>query len=350
MKTLLPSLFIISSLLLGRVAYPAALISDSPTDRIKVFYHKEDGTGWLAVLKGITTAIGVRETPSDALSKSVQDKSKVSVRLFNHEGVKAGDVLYVINDKNLIVARIEVKSVYYSKSFGYMLVGYGNLRLAQTGNRVIQRIEDQYSKYAYIYKSRGDYHQRMGDEAESISQYKKAIEMDRGNPEAHLVLGSLYLKSDLLQFAYREFQEAYANIGRLYDNEDRFELLKALAETRYREVYYTAIPDRLKKKYTDDGIRFAKEALAMYKDSKEINFYLGMFYFKSPEPSDKDARDLFMKVIELDPENVDAHVALSELYYRHRNKEKSRRYADEALRLDPANERARYLKQINEKE
>lgn len=347
MKTFLPS-FIAATLLFGSVVQGATLLSSSPTDRIKVFYHKEDGTGWLAVLKGVIIGMGARELPSGELAKSVQDKSKVSVRLHNHEGVKPGDILYAIDDKSLIVSKIEVKSVYYTKSFGYMLLGYGNLRLAKNGNRVVQRIEDQYSRYAYIYKSRGDYHQRMGDEGESITQYKKAIELDRGNPEAHLALGSIYLKNDLLQFAQREFQEAYTNIGRLYDSQDRFELLKSLAETRYRELYFTAIPDRLKKKYTEEGIRYAKEGLVMNKDSRELNFYLGMFYFRNPEPSDKDARNQFIKVIELDPENVEAYVVLSELYYKHRNKEKSRRYAEEALRLDPSNERAKYLKQLSE--
>ena len=349
MKTFLHALICVI-LLFDSAVQGATLISGSPTDRIKVFYHKEDGTGWLAVLKGVITALGTREAPSGELAKSVQEKSKVSVRLYNHEGVKPGDILYAIDDKSLIVSKIEVKSVYYTKSFGYMLLGYGNLRLAKSGNRVVQRIEDQYSKYAYIHKSRGDYHQRMGDEGESITQYKKAIELDRGNPEAHLALGIIYLKNDLLQFARREFQEAYANIGRLYDSQDRFELLKGLAETSYRELYFTAMPDRLKKKYTEEGIRYAKEGLAMYKDSRELNFYLGMFYFRNPEPSDKDARDHFIKVIELDPENVEAHVALSELYYKHRNKEKSRRYAEEALRLDPTNERAKYLKQLSEAE
>jgi tetratricopeptide (TPR) repeat protein len=256
---------------------------------------------------------------------------------------------FVINDKNLIMSRLMVKSVFYTQSFGYLMTGHGNFRLSLVGNRVVQKIEDENSKYAYIYRSRGDYHLSHGNVAEAKSQYQKSIEIDKGNPEAHISLGYIYLNDNLLQYAYREFMEAYKNIGRLYDNDDRYQLLKGMTETRYREVYNSTIPNKLKSQYICDGIKYGNEALQLYPSSKEINYFLGVFYYRNSDPSDSKARDHMLKVIEEDPGNIEPYIVLSELYYNHRNMDKASYYVDEALKIDPGNERARFIKQLTKK-
>lgn len=318
---------------------------------LKVFYHERDTAGWSAVLIGKLESIGMKEEyDKDDIAQSASDKSKASVRLFQSEGIRTGDEIFVINDKNLIVSRLEVKTVFKSLSFGPMLVGYGNLRLAKAGNRVVQRVEEQYSKYAYIYGARGDYYKATGDDGEAIKNYKKAIELDRGNPEAHLALGLLYLKDDMLQFAFREFSEAYKSISRMYDKEDRYTLLRSMAETRYREAYFTRIPGDIRTGYIKDGLRYAEQALAMYPDSREAHFYLGIFHYRNPDRSDVKARDHMLKVLELDPENVDACLILAELYYNHGNRKKARYFAEQALKIDGTNERARFIKKLAEQE
>ncbi len=318
---------------------------------LKVFYHEQDIGGWNAVLVGRLESIGTKaELEKDDITATAQDKSQATVRLYQAEGIRQGDELFLVNDRNLVVSRIIAKTLFKSASFGYMLVGYGNLRLARTGNRVVQRVEDQYSQYAYIYGSRGDYYRETGDDGEAIKHYKKAIELDRGNPEAHLALGLLYLKDDMLQFAFREFSESYKRIARLYDKEDRFSLLKSMAETRYREAYFTRIPGELRTKYIKEGIRYAEEALGVYPESKEAHFYLGVFNYRNPDRSDVKARDHLLKVLELDPENVDACLILAEMYYNHGNKDKARSFAEQAIKIDGTNERARYIKRLAEQE
>lgn len=318
---------------------------------IKVFYHEEDTAGWNAVLVGKLEAIGMKgEVDKNDITATAQDRSKATVRLYRAEGIRQGDELFVINERNLVVSRIEVKTMFKSSSFGHMLVGYGNLRLARPGSRVVQRVEDQYSQYAYIYRSRGDYYRETGDDGEAIKHYKKAIELDRGNPEAHLALGLLYLKDDMLQFAFREFSESYKRIARLYDKEDRYILLKSMAETRYREAYFTRVPGELRTRYINEGIRYAEEALAMHQESREAHFYLGIFHYRNPERSDVKARDHMLKVLELDPENVDACLILAELYYNHGNKARARYFAEQAIKIDGTNERARFIKRLSEQE
>ena len=208
---------------------------------------------------------------------------------------------------------------------------------------VVQRDSGDQSKYAYIYSERGDYYREIGQIGKAISFYKKAIELDKGYPDAHLSLGYIYLSDNLLNFAFQEFHEAYKEIGRIYDFEDKFLLLKGMVETRYKEAYYQTLPRKLQIKYINDGIKYSKEALNIYPESKEVNFYLANFYYKNPEPSDVLAKNQYLKVISLDPKNVESYIALAELYYKYKNIKKSQFYAEKVLKIDPSNERAKSI-------
>jgi Tfp pilus assembly protein PilF len=344
-KIIIIHLIIFFNVIIVDALYAAKLVMDpGEPEKTKIFYYNEDTTGWSAIIKGKVISLSMsEENTGNGITKDAQDKTKIGVRLYNAEGIKSGDMLFVISNNNFIIGRIIVKTVSYTRSFGHILIGYGNFQFVSIGDRVVQRVDEEYSKYAYIYKGRGDYYNERGETAEAITQYKKALETDKGNPGAHLALGYIYLRDNVFQFAFKEFLESYKNVGRLYDNEDKYLLFKGMAETRYQEAYFTLIKDAEKQKYIKEGIKYAKEALALNPSSKEINFYLGIFYYKNSEPSDADARNYLVKVLELDPENVEACIVLAELYHNHKNNEKSKQYAQMALKLDPANKKAKFL-------
>ncbi|HOD14176.1 MAG TPA: tetratricopeptide repeat protein [Spirochaetota bacterium] len=335
---------IIGALIITASAAYASMKMEEGFERITVFTSQTDKEGWTAVLKGkIVSYSSKDEFDQEDLIGSSQEKSKATVRLYNREGVSEGNILYVINDKNLIVAKMKVRTVFKTVSFGDMLVGYGNFRLGSVGDRVIQKAEDENAKYAYIYKARGDYYDNTGGEGEAIREYKEALKLDKNNPEAHLALGMIYLKQGLDQFAIKEFQESYRNMARLYDKSDKFQLLENMAQVRYREVYESFLPQKLKDKYRDEGKKYCGEALRINPASEKINYLLGVFHYRSPNPDDKIARDYFLKVIEINPLNADAFVSLAELYYRHENQGKARLYAEKALEADPTNPRAQKM-------
>jgi len=328
------------------------MIMEEGSERLKVFYSLTDRMGWNAVLKGkIVSYASKDEYDSGDLIGRAQDKSKATVRLYNTEGINEGDTLYVINDSNLIVAKLKVRAIFKSESLGNMLVGYGNFQLSSEGDRVIQKSEDENSKFSYIYKARGDFYENVGSSGEAIREYENALKLDKNNPNAHLALGLLYLKQGLEQYALREFQEGYRNIGRMYDNEDKFLLLRSIADIRFREVYESFIPEKQKERYREEAIRICREALRVYPQSERMNYYLGVFHYRTPNPDDKKARDYLLRVLDLNPSNPEACVALSELYYRHENMAKARMYAQKALDADSANPRAqKMLKYIETKE
>jgi tetratricopeptide (TPR) repeat protein len=338
------SIAIIALLVMTAADASATMIMEEGRQRIKVFSTMTDREGWTAVLKGKILSYSAKdELDKEDLFGRSQDKTKATVRLYNTEGVNEGDVLYVVNEKNLVVAKMKVRSVFKSMSFGEMLVGYGNFRLSSVGDRVVQKAEDENAKYAYIYKARGDYYDNTGEQGEAIREYKDALKADKNNPDAHLALGMVYMKQGLDQFAMKEFQEGYRNIGRMYDRGDKYLLLKNIAEIRYREVYESFLPENLKDKYRDEAKKICREALEVYPQSEKINYYLGVFHYRTSNPDDRKARDYFLKVIEINPSNADACVSLAELYYRHENLEKARLYADKAREADAANPRVQKM-------
>ncbi|MCX7679423.1 MAG: tetratricopeptide repeat protein [Spirochaetes bacterium] len=319
-------------------------------EKIKVFYTESDKIGWYAMLVGEVVAIGSREDAhAQELLKVVQPNTRVTVRLYRIEGVKKGDFLFVINNRNLVVGRIEVKIIYRDASFGPMLIGYGNYRFSWPGYRVVQKVEENFSKDAYIFKARGDFFAHSGDYGQAIAQYKKAIELDRRYPEAHAALGHMYLKDNSLAFAMKEYEEAYREIGRIYDNEEKFLLLKGMTKVKYKMAYELAISNEKRRQHVKDGIKYATEALAIYPESRDVNLYLARFYFKGPDYDDVKAKNQFLKVLEIDPQNTEAYVALAELYRKHENEEKALYYARRALELDPALEDAKKIIQRLEK-
>ncbi|MCX8122924.1 MAG: tetratricopeptide repeat protein [Spirochaetes bacterium] len=317
---------------------------DNPSQIIPIFYTQNDYVSWKAIVKGRIISIGEREdTAKQELTRTLQPKTKITVRLYNTEGIHKGTTLYVINSSNLIVSRFTVENIFRSQSFGDMLVGYGFFRLSTIGDRVVQRFEGAYPEFAKIHKARGDYYKNTGEFGNAIKEYNQAIILDAHYPEAHIELGKIYFNDNVLQFAFNEFEHAYKNKERIIDKQDHFELLLYMTKTRYIEAYETNIPLKLKEQYINDGIKYAKEALEIIPDSVEILYMLGIMYYKKVDPDDVAAKKTFEKVIELDPTHIGAYIALSELYLKHKNHSKANYYSQKALTIDPANERARFL-------
>ncbi len=325
----------------------AGMIMDPMKERMTVFYTQSQKEGWNAMLRGLVVSISTRQViDTNDISQAIRENSSITIRLYSGDTVLEGDELFVVNDRNLIIARMKVAVVFKSITFDTMAIGYGNFKFAHDGDRVVQRVQELHGHTSYLFKSRGDYFTATGDEGNAISEYKKALDLDGNNPSARLELGYVYLKQGLVQFASKEFEIGYKNIGRIYDNEDRYRLFRGLVHVRFEEVYNTGVPEKLKKKFREEGISFAHEALKIYPESVEVNYMLGYFNYRTPNPSDTKARDYFLKVVELDPEHVDAYVCLSELYLKHKNKEKSRSYAEKALQCDPSNVKVRELLKI----
>ncbi|HNX24507.1 MAG TPA: tetratricopeptide repeat protein [Spirochaetota bacterium] len=322
----------------------ANLKYDNANLKTKIYFSYSDKVGQDALVKGKIISISTSEAlPENELSGMIQDKTKATVRLIDNEGLHSENTLYVIDPNNLVVSKLQVKYIFDNKTMGNMLIGYGNFKLSNEGYRVVKAVADDKAGDSFIYKTRGDYYYRTGDKGKAIAEYKKAIEMDRSNPSPRLALGLVYYKDEIYNFAYAELIAAYNSISSLYDNEDRFILLKSLAEIRAIEAYRNVNLFENRVKFRKEGIKFCKEALRVHKNSVEVNYLLGEFYYRNIDNKTDDeklARDMFLKVIELDQSHAGANIRLSELYNKHNNKEKGLYYAKKASESDPANQKA----------
>ena len=344
MKTVIKKIIIIGFITIFPLDLYANLRFKDDEIKLKIYFSFNDKQGADAAVKGKIISISIAEDlPETGLRDTVESKTKATVRLIDKDTIHPESVLYVINSNNIVVSKLQVKYFFNNKTFGDMLVGYGNFGLSKNGYRVVQIITNHKSGDSFIHKARGDYYDRIGDQGKAISEYKKSIELDVHNPAPRLSLGLIYYKSEIYNYAYAELIKAYHNISTLYDNEDKFILLKSLAEISAIEAYKNVTGYENRIKYRNEGIKFCKEALRINKNSIDVNYLLGEFYLRkidSATDDDKQARDMFLKVIELNPMHSGANLRLAELYLKHNNTEKGLHYAKKALESDRTNQKA----------
>jgi len=334
----------------------ARLVPSESGKMMVVFFNEEDHIGTNAVLKGIINQTGLREFGTEKereLGQKIQGRTKATARLYRDEEIIPGTVLYVINDKNLVVAKFTAMTVFKSAAFDRMCVGYGEFRGVQQDFRIVQKSMDSRASEAYLQIAQGNYSMEMKDLSAAINHYEKAVLYDHDNPEAHTGLGYIYLEQKIIPFAIREFDAAYSSRKRVYDKEDKYLLLKGCAQSRYMAVFYSELVkgNPARDKYEDQGILYSREAVAQYPDSVEANFYLGMFYYdkstdaltKVETENDVKAVEAMEKVIMLKSDHFDAHIILAKIYKKHGNKDRSLFYIRKAREIDPVNVDAREL-------
>lgn len=316
----------------------ALMIQNSESVNTKIFYTDEDKQGRDAYIVGKVLSLGQREINKSDLNQSAQEKTKVTVRLYSNNNLRKGQILYVINERNLIVSRIKVEKIYKSISFGYLLIGYGNFRRVQEDFRVAAERGNIKASNAYIYKSRGDYFFKKNNISKAIQMYEKAINADKTYAEAHLMLGKIYLNKKIYSYAKKEYSLAYDYLWHVYDNQDKFDILLGMIRVRYNLAYESGLGkgNQLRNKYVNEGIKYSKEALELNKNSVELNFLYGYFLYNNANPNDSEAKNRMLFVLKNNKNHLKANIILARLYYKHKNQDKAIEYAQKALKIDPS--------------
>lgn len=336
--------------------YSADLV-DEPR-RLKIFYSSGNFPGTDAKLKGRVFQIGTRMVGASEINQTVQGKSRVSVRLFDNSGILAGDTLYVVDARSLIIAKITVESVNYTRSFGWMMIGSGNFRRVSADMRVCAVSSESSLPESKTLMARGDRFLSEGDQGSAIAMYEQASAKSRTYPDPHIALGEIYLGKNYIEYAIREFDEAFKYYSNIYDGQMKFELLKNMAYARYKMIYEHVNsvkqpgknPDDERKRFTSEALRFADKALKLNKNDYELYYYLGRLNYETSSPDDKKSKDCLLECLNQNPEYYPAMNILAKLYLKHGNRTKAGEYAENALKLNPGNTEARgILKNINRK-
>ncbi|MBE7413221.1 MAG: tetratricopeptide repeat protein [Leptospiraceae bacterium] len=202
---------------------------------IYAFWDKATQVSTKMKVIGETVSIekaAVFETKADSSLNVDTRPDVVTVNVHSNPGIRIGQTLYLIekdSDHNAIkdgniVGQIEVKSIFKTTFFGLQLRGEGYLRLIE-GRLVFvaMPVESGNQELAILKKKEGDYFVAIGDKANAIKTYKKAISIDPIYPEAHFALGKLHLQGgEGYISAGFEFSLAYKNIDKFRDNHEKF--------------------------------------------------------------------------------------------------------------------------------
>jgi tetratricopeptide (TPR) repeat protein len=203
-------------------------------------------------------------------------------------------------------------------------------------------------KMAYIYSQEGRW-----DKA--ILEYKKLLALDPADNNVHTMLGDAQAKKGAAQEAFTEYQlatEAYNKQGQqdkagvVYRKMARLDT-KALDEpSRKRQVLLQKQVEAEAALETDDietAIKAFGQVIKLSPESYDVYQKLGELYMRSGDMAEaarnllviaeayyrskiyKKALPIFLKVLEADPKNSSAHLALGEIYLKDGNESDAKR-------------------------
>ncbi len=210
---------------------------------------------------------------------------------------------------------------------------------------------------AEAYFNLGVVYDKKGLDARALGAFKKSVELRGDYDESRINLGNAYLKAGRVVEAKQELETALdinprsAQAWFLLGNAYRVEGDTAKALDAYRQALLSVPafnPARVSMAAVQAaggdlaGARRILEEAARYEgDLPLVYTNLGVVCRKMGE--EKQAEKYFRKAIEVEPAYIPARLDLARLYVAQGKRDKAREEAEEALRIDPGDARARAL-------
>jgi len=175
---------------------------------------------------------------------------------------------------------------------------------------------------------RGNESYRNEDYSSAITSYQKAIELNKNDTTAHKFLIS----------SYYELGKQYSDKGG-HDTAIEY-FLKASAMNPLNSAIYCEIGLTYSKKENfDKATKYWKKAIAI--NPKDIDTYITIAEMcdmisipsSNGEKYSKKAIEYFNKVIELDPENANAHFKIGRIFLLNGNRKMYSKYLKKAAQL-----------------
>jgi tetratricopeptide (TPR) repeat protein len=203
-------------------------------------------------------------------------------------------------------------------------------------------------KMAYIYSQEGRW-----DKA--ITEYKKLLALDPADHNVHTMLGDAQAKKGASQEAFNEYQiatEAYNKQGQsdkagvVYRKMARLDSKSLDDASRKRQILLQKQVEAEAALETDDvetAIKAFSQVIKLSPESYDVYQKLGELYLRSGNMAEaaknllviaeayfrskiyKKALPIFQKVLEADPKNSSAHLALGEIYLKDGNESEAKK-------------------------
>jgi tetratricopeptide (TPR) repeat protein len=202
---------------------------------------------------------------------------------------------------------------------------------------------------------------KLNQMAEARNSLRKALELNPEFAKAHLELAKLLQESEEPDTAEKEFLlaiekdpkliDAYTSLGKYYVNNGRLEqaketlnqpLLWLKPSNREQSNIVADMRYRLGQVYFDLGdyenAQYQFNKIIEIKQDPEIYMEMGKVYYKLKK--ENQAILAWKKVLELDPDNANAHFNLGTTYYRLGKMKTATDEFNEAIRKDPKHAKA----------
>ncbi|MDF1498677.1 MAG: tetratricopeptide repeat protein, partial [Patescibacteria group bacterium] len=172
-----------------------------------------------------------------------------------------------------------------------------------------------------------------GADSWAIKKYNRAIELEPTNPILYTELGKVLILSDQVDLAITEFKKALSlkknyveaglQLGLAYekqgDNQKAIDLFNSLGSVKRIE-----------------SVIAAGQIVTSQSIDVDIAFQLGRIYYNTNEIN--MAKDIFLKIIKINPSHSNAHYSLGLIYKSKGDKDKALEEFEAVLSLNPENE------------
>lgn len=280
------------------------------------------------------------------------------------------------------------------KGMAYVIIGeqQGSQALLRKGVALLEDGLAQQPDVAKAQKMLGIGYARLGDVKQAIGAFEEAVRLAPDEPEHLYGLANVYeLEGRDPAVIERLYQRALAiqpaqaqtriNYGRFLETQGRLDeaivqYQQAIEEQPWLDVgYYNLGTAYLQKQMFDEAEAALLEALRLQPDDPLTLDNLGLLYINQGQkeqalayfeqavevaPQDpaalgnlgtfyvnegayQQAVDLLTRAVEINPSYINGFVNLSLAHFRLENMAQARRYAQQALQLDPGNDKARQL-------
>ncbi len=207
------------------------------------------------------------------------DKKRILIRVWQRNIVRQGEVLYILDQRNLVIGKLKVKNVFDTLYFGQMVSGVGHFHLIPAETKIGQLIkaEDKTQENYQIYLAKADNFFEQKIFGESVRYYKKALSIDGNDPHALFGLGKTYYYMKLMEPAEKMLQQAYQNRHFFNNAEDKGEMYIYLANFYIRKAEKSGIDADRKKRsaFLEKAQAMLLKANAQIPDSPQVFYYLG---------------------------------------------------------------------------
>ncbi|MDH4262689.1 MAG: hypothetical protein OEV78_06585 [Spirochaetia bacterium] len=156
----------------------------------------------------------------------------LSAKLNEHQGVRIGDTIYIIQKdpdhrkylNGLIVGKATIFSVFQTSFQGWMIKARGNLSMVKKGHFIARLDFGSERNTALEYLRMGDKFKALDDYPKAYFWYKKSLDTDSQRPETYLKLTQISMAQGMDEQAFTYIKEAWERSDKIVDPNDMLEL------------------------------------------------------------------------------------------------------------------------------